>query len=100
MKAWSEAGTRFAVDHGYTAEGLQKTFLVITGEDARIKSNAFFEIAKSLKMPWRALRLFRIIPRPLRDAVYSLIARNRYQWFGYEENCLVVASEEQHRFVS
>jgi len=51
-------------------------------------------------MPWRALRLLRIIPRPLRDAVYSLIAKNRYQWFGYEENCLVVAPEERHRFVS
>jgi len=100
VKAWSKAGTRFAVEHGYTAEDLQKTFLIVTGEEARIKSNAFFEIAKSFKMPWRALRLFRIIRRSLRDAVYSLIAKNRYLWFGYEENCLVVASEEQHRFVS
>jgi len=56
VKAWSKAGTRFAVEHGYTAEDLQKTFLIVTGEEARIKSNAFFEIAKFPHHPPLATR--------------------------------------------
>jgi predicted DCC family thiol-disulfide oxidoreductase YuxK len=33
---------------------------------------------------WQALRL---IPRPLRDAAYRYLARNRYRWFGRHEVC-------------
>lgn len=100
VNAWSQTGSTLAAENGYTTEDLQITFLVLSNEKAFIKSNGFFEIAMSLKMPWRALRLFRMMPRPLRDWVYTLVAENRYKWFGYEENCLVISPEERHRFVS
>ncbi len=31
---------------------------------------------------WRAFQVLRILPRPLRDAVYRLVARSRYRLFG------------------
>jgi predicted DCC family thiol-disulfide oxidoreductase YuxK len=36
---------------------------------------------------WGAVRLLTTVPRPLRDAVYRLIARNRYHWFGRHDVC-------------
>jgi predicted DCC family thiol-disulfide oxidoreductase YuxK len=33
--------------------------------------------------------VLRFVPRPFRDAVYNLVARNRYRIFGKYEECFV-----------
>jgi predicted DCC family thiol-disulfide oxidoreductase YuxK len=38
---------------------------------------------------WGWTRAFLAIPRPLRDAVYNLIAYNRYRIFGKYDACFV-----------
>lgn len=35
-----------------------------------------------------------IIPTPLRDAVYDYIAKRRYDWFGKDDDCLVLREKE------
>jgi predicted DCC family thiol-disulfide oxidoreductase YuxK len=40
-----------------------------------------------------------IIPRPLRDALYTFIAKNRYRWFGKKEACMVPDVELKNRFL-
>ena len=40
-----------------------------------------------------------IVPRPIRDAVYRWIARNRYQWFGKRDTCRLPTLEERERFL-
>jgi predicted DCC family thiol-disulfide oxidoreductase YuxK len=40
-----------------------------------------------------------IVPRPIRDWVYRLIARNRYRWFGRRESCAVPSAEQRGRFL-
>lgn len=41
----------------------------------------------------------RLIPRPLRDAAYRLIARNRYRWFGKAEACALLTPEQRQRLL-
>ena len=65
------------------------TMLLIENGRARRMSDAALGIADGLGWPWRAFGIFRIVPRPLRDAVYRLVARNRYRWFGRREACWV-----------
>ena len=48
---------------------------------------------------WRWVRVFAILPRPVRDWRYDRIARNRYQLFGRTESCMVPAPELLRRFV-
>jgi predicted DCC family thiol-disulfide oxidoreductase YuxK len=38
---------------------------------------------------WRWARALLLVPKPLRDAVYGLIARNRYRIFGKYDACMV-----------
>jgi predicted DCC family thiol-disulfide oxidoreductase YuxK len=38
---------------------------------------------------WSWVRVLFVVPRPLRDAVYNLIARNRYRIFGKYDACIV-----------
>ncbi|MCB0351679.1 MAG: DUF393 domain-containing protein, partial [Bdellovibrionales bacterium] len=51
------------------------------------KSTAVLKILAKLGAPWSWTRVFIIVPRPIRDAAYSLIARNRYSLFGKRESC-------------
>lgn len=48
--------------------------------------------------PW--LTALRIIPRPLRNIVYRLIARNRYRVFGRRETCRLPSPSERARFLA
>ena len=99
VNAWSDTGLEMAKSHGLTHEDLNQTFLVIRSERGFIKSDAALEIFRSLKMPWRAMRILRFVPRPLRDLVYTVIAKHRYEWFGYEPSCTVVPPEQSYRFI-
>lgn len=50
-------------------------------------STAALKIAAQLEFPWHLLRIFILIPKPARDAIYNFIARNRYRWFGRKPLC-------------
>ena len=63
------------------------------------ESLAALKVCKYLKMPWRLLVIFRIIPRFLRDIVYKYIARNRIKWYGSTERCWIMTPEWRSRFL-
>ena len=64
------------------------------------KSNAALEIAKDLSGLWRALIIFKIVPRSIRDALYDFIARNRYSFFGKKEQCMIPTPALKARFIA
>lgn len=49
---------------------------------------------------WQLLFVFMIIPPFIRNYVYSIIARNRYKWFGKKEECMIPTPELRERFIS
>ena len=51
------------------------------------ESDAAVEIAGLLPFPWKLGKLIKIIPKKLRDSFYSVIAKNRYKWFGKTDSC-------------
>jgi predicted DCC family thiol-disulfide oxidoreductase YuxK len=46
---------------------------------------------------WRWARVLFAVPKPLRDAMYNLVARNRYRIFGKYEVCFVPDAEMKVR---
>ena len=49
---------------------------------------------------WKPLAsILLLFPGFLRNGVYDLIAKYRYQWFGKEEACMLPRPEWKHRFV-
>ena len=63
------------------------------------KSDAALAIAGQLDGFWFLLKVFRVVPRPIRDAVYSWIARNRYRWFGKQDACRIPTPELKALFL-
>lgn len=65
----------------------------------RIRSDAALAILAALGGGWRSAALLRVIPRPIRDAVYDWIARHRSRWFGRREECRIPGPDERERFL-
>jgi len=62
-------------------------------------SDAALRICGRLGGAWALLRVLVLVPRPLRDALYRFVARNRYRWFGRRDTCRLPAAEERARFL-
>lgn len=63
------------------------------------KSGAALQIAGELGAGWRLLKVFLLLPAPLRDGVYNFIARNRYRFWGKKESCRLPTPAERSRFL-
>ena len=95
----SETGQKMLAAHNISSYNID-TFLLVKNGEAFTKSDAALVIAKELKRPWNYLAILRIAPRPIRDYFYSLIARNRYKWFGKRDLCMMPTSELQDKFLT
>ena len=91
----SPYGTRLAQAFGIDPQDPDSN-AVIHGGVARFKSDAALTVL-SLLPRWRWVRLLRLVPKPLRDAAYDLVARNRYRIFGRYEECLIGDAEFRKR---
>jgi predicted DCC family thiol-disulfide oxidoreductase YuxK len=97
--AWSPEGLALARRHAFARAELHETFLVLRRGHPLTRSEGALEIVRHLRAPWSWLGGLRAVPRPLRDAAYSALARQRYGWFGRRENCAVVPLAQRHRFI-
>lgn len=73
------------------------SFLLV--EDGRVDGDAVLRVLSGLGGIWRLGALLRAIPRPLRDAAYRRVARNRLRWFGRAERCLLPTPGTRARFL-
>ncbi len=63
-------------------------------------STAALKIGQTLQFPWSFLSYAGfIIPKFIRDWVYSQIAKHRYQWFGKRDLCMVPGESLKNRFL-
>jgi predicted DCC family thiol-disulfide oxidoreductase YuxK len=64
------------------------------------KSTAVLKICKRLNSLLPVLYTFVLIPKTLRDWLYTIIAKNRYKWFGKRTSCLIPSIELKNRFLN
>lgn len=76
-----------------------KSIVVISDGQYHLKSNAALQICKRLDRGWKLLSFLRIIPLPIRDYFYDILAKNRYKWFGKKDSCMLPSPEIRARFL-
>lgn len=76
-----------------------ETIYLVEGSRISDRSTAALRIARLLKFPWNLAAVFLVVPRPVRDAVYGLVARNRYRWFGRRDSCRMPTDRDRGRFL-
>ncbi len=95
----TELARRLLAEHGSTGEGLS-SLILLEGGRHYTESTAALRIARRLSGAWPLLYAFSLVPRPVRDAVYRWIARNRYRWFGRSESCRIPTPALSARFLA
>lgn len=95
----SEAGQSLLKSFGLENQPLESVIL-LSGRQAYIKSDAAIKVASKLGGIWTIALVFRLVPRPVRDAIYDWVAKNRYRWFGKQEQCLLPQPEWKDRFLN
>jgi predicted DCC family thiol-disulfide oxidoreductase YuxK len=95
----SEVARRLLQAAGVDADDVPDSMIVV--EEGRVydRSAAALRIARALRWPWPALSALWLVPRPVRDWLYRLIARNRYRWFGRRDQCMTPTPELEARFL-
>lgn len=94
----SKAGGALLAANGLAPDDVD-TFVLIEDGRPYLRSDAAIRVARHLSAPWSLATALAIIPRPIRDWAYRIIARNRYQWFGRREACMVPSPEVRARFL-
>lgn len=97
----SEAARRICAERSISMPtALEPDSIVVIADGKSLeRSDATLAIAARLPLPWSLLRIFRAIPRPLRDWLYRLVAKNRYRWFGRTDACMMPTPEIRARFI-
>jgi predicted DCC family thiol-disulfide oxidoreductase YuxK len=97
----SAEGLAAAAKFGFSAQTLDKTVIVVDGEQVFTHSDAVKRLAQHLKAPWPQLAwLGGLLPRVIRDPAYSFVANRRYRLFGRRETCFVPPPNDRHRFLN
>ncbi len=94
----SELGQKLLKKHQIPTD--TDSFVLVTSKQAYVKSTAALKVVRHLTGLWKILYVFILIPRPLRNFVYDVIAKNRYRWFGRKESCDLPTPEMRRRFLS
>lgn len=61
--------------------------------------DAVIRVGTRLGSIWRGLQALRILPGPVRRALYRLVARNRYRLFGHADLCHLPDPDVQKRLL-
>lgn len=75
------------------------TFYLITHKKLKKKSSAALTVLSHLEFPFFLFKFLFVIPLPIRDALYTLVAKNRYRLFGKSESCLRPSPEITNKFL-
>ena len=83
---------------GLSTESYETTLVLVAGE-CHAKTRAVAAALRVIGGGWRWLSCIGWLPRWLADPVYSLIARNRYRWFGRHDSCMIPDADVRARFL-
>lgn len=75
------------------------TLILSINDKLYFRSDAVLKIAENLNGLWPLMRVFWLLPRPLRDLVYRFVAHNRYRFFGQKDTCRIPSPEERALFL-
>jgi predicted DCC family thiol-disulfide oxidoreductase YuxK len=78
---------------------LPDSIVLVDEAGVHVRSTAALRIARRLAFPWPIAAVAYALPRALRDALYDVVARSRYRWFGRRESCALPTPELAARFL-
>jgi predicted DCC family thiol-disulfide oxidoreductase YuxK len=94
----SAPGKALLTRHGLDPGALDSVVLV---EDGNVyqKSAAVIRVSELLGWPYRVAGVGRLLPSPVLDRLYDIVAANRYDVFGRKDQCMIPSDDVSDRFL-
>jgi predicted DCC family thiol-disulfide oxidoreductase YuxK len=94
----SPAAAALLAPYGLTRD-TARSIILLEGGRAYLRSTASLRIAARLSFPWSLLRVFLLVPAPLRDAGYRIVAAIRHRLAGPSNACEIPPPEIRARLI-
>jgi len=78
---------------------LGDSIFYLKGDKIYSKSSAVLTALSDLGGIWKLFMVFKLVPVPVRDNVYDIIAKNRYKMFGKHDTCRLPTPSERAKFL-
>ena len=85
-------------EHGLTRDTTRSIILIEDGQ-VYTRSTASLRIARHMRWPWSMAAVFLVIPRPLRDGIYRVVAAIRHRVAGRSNACEIPPPEIRERLI-
>lgn len=95
----SPPAARLLTDHPELLGNKPDTVVLIENGAIYTHSDVALRVASKLGGVWSVCLIGYVLPKPIRDWIYRLVARNRYRWFGKKEQCMVPTPAIRKRFL-
>jgi predicted DCC family thiol-disulfide oxidoreductase YuxK len=99
----SEFAQRVLRAHDLDAADLDTVYVVLNhgtaGETALARSDAIIHAVQQLGGIWKIISLGKLLPRSLKNAIYNVVARNRYRVFGKSDSCVLPEPRHRQKFI-
>jgi predicted DCC family thiol-disulfide oxidoreductase YuxK len=76
------------------------SIILVENNEYYLRSTAALKILQRLGALWKIVYVFMLVPRPVRDYIYDIVARNRYKWYGKRAECMIPSSDIESRFLA
>lgn len=96
--AQSPLGQRLYAALDLPTDDFETNLIVVDGVVYQ-RLDAFAAAMSRLDLPWRWAAVCRLLPGPLKDAIYKPIARNRYRIWGRRNACILPDAATLARFL-
>lgn len=83
---------------GITREAARSLILIEDGQ-VFLRSTAALRIARHMSWPWSMAGSALIVPRPIRDGVYRVVAALRHRFAGTSKACEIPPAEIRDRLI-
>lgn len=96
----SETGKKVINYLNINSTQIDSLILYEPGIAYEIKSNAVLNIMNDFGGFWTVTKIFWVFPEVFRNHIYDFIAKNRYNWFGKKESCMIPTPELEAKFLN
>ena len=95
----SDVGQQILRKYNIDRSKMDSILLYSSENGISYKSTAALKIASKLGFPRNLMGIFLIVPAFIRNSVYDYIAKNRYQWYGKKDACMIPTPELKSKFL-
>ena len=83
-----------------TSREATRSLVLIEGDEISLRSTAVLKIARRMTAPWRWAAVLLLVPRPIRDPVYRVVAAIRHRLAGQSNACEIPPPEIRARLIT